>query len=142
MGYRKPRKLYHLTWPQGHELHELELEMRGLSIEQLVDIAGLRRVGNDPEQIKEKYAEVFALFASKLVSWTLEEDDGTPVPATAEGVQAQVDDDPMFMVGLVMAWADAIASVDTPLLNGSSSGGRFPEASIPMAPPSPSPSSS
>jgi hypothetical protein len=141
VGYRKPRKLYHLTWPEGHELHELELEMRGLSIGQLVDIAGLRHMGNVPEQIKEKYDGVFALFASKLVSWTLEDDGGAPVPATAEGVQSQVDDDPMFVVGLMLAWADAIASVDIPLPSGSNSGGRFPEESIPMELPSPSPGS-
>lgn len=141
MGYRKPRKLYHLVWPEGHELHGLELEMRGLSIGQLTSLSARLGSVTGAQDMAAQYGEVFALFASKLVSWTLEDDDG-PVPATAEGVAAQADDDPMFMISLVMAWADAVASVDTPLPNGSIPGPPSGlEASLPMAPLSQSPSS-
>lgn len=75
-------------------------------------------------------------FAEALVSWNLEK-KGVPVPATAEGLDAQ----PLeFFFPVVTAWFDAIGGVaeESDLGKDLGSGVIFPESSLPMAPRSPS----
>jgi hypothetical protein len=140
------RKLYTVTWPEGHELHGLEVTTKGLSIGKL---AGLIRASQEIGRAQDTDAKIAAGdrllegFASRLVSWNLEEDDGTPVPATAEGV---ADQDMQLMMELITGWMDAVASVDTPLPQPSPNGATTAtapslEASLPMVPSLPSPSS-
>lgn len=144
MGFK--RKLYSVTWPEGHALHGLEVTTKGLSIEGLVEMT---RAGEEITRAPDVDAKVAAAgkllagFSGRLVAWNLEEDDGTPVPATAEGV---ADQDMQLMVDLITAWMDAVASVDTPLPSASPNGATSAtapvmEASLPMVPLSPSPSS-
>jgi hypothetical protein len=102
--------------------------MRGLSIDRLTYV--MRVTTNvDPDNMSEKYTELFELFADKLVAWNITDDDDVPTPATKESVMAIADDDPIWMFGLIMTWADAIGSVDIPLPKGSSSGQDSPEPS-------------
>lgn len=144
MGFK--RKLYTVTWPEGHELHGLEVTTKGVSIEKLVELMRLGQELSRSTDIDAKTraaSEMLAGFAARLVAWNLEEDDGTPVPATAEGV---ADQDMQLMTELIMGWMDAVSSVDTPLPQPSPNGvttaaERDLAASLPMAPLSPSPSS-
>jgi hypothetical protein len=131
VGYKRPVKV--LTWDEGHDMHGLEVRLRGLSVEAVVRYARvaaeITNPGTPVERKAEMGAELFAEFAKRLVSWNLEEDDGTPVPATHDGVREQ---DLDFILDIVLAWMEAVAGVGNPLPNGSNSGGRFPEVSIPM----------
>jgi hypothetical protein len=68
-------------------------------------------------------------FAKALVSWNLEEEDGTPVPPTLEKVREQ---EFIFILPVVTAWMDAIAGVSADLGKDSGSGVTFPEGSLPM----------
>ena len=132
MGYT--RKLYRLTWPADHKLHGLEVTTKGLSIaryRKMTSLAGQMKPG-DPDSQATAAEQLCAEFAKCLTAWNLE-DEGAPVPATAEGI---ADQDMDFMLGLVMAWMDTVAGVgaDTPLPEPSSGGDRALEASLPMEP--------
>jgi|SRR5712664_3947717 len=140
MGYQ--RKLYVLKWPDGHELAGLEVTTKGLPVKKLFKLTALGEQLSGDTNAATKVAaanELFAAFAERLVSWNLE-DDGTPVPATLEGV---TDQDMDFMIGLVMTWMDEVASVDIPLPQPSPNGvssatGPDMAASVPMETLSPS----
>lgn len=134
MGYK--RKLYHLTWPEDHALHGLEVTTKGLTVERLFKMTTLASGlgGGGAAEQADAATKLFAEFARCLISWNLEEDDSTPVPATAEGV---ADQDMGFMIGLIMAWMDAVAGVDIPLPAASPPGPPPPdpvEESLPMTP--------
>lgn len=128
------RKLYHLTWPEDHDLHGLEITAKGLSIARYRKMTALssQMKPGDPESQAIAAALLCDEFAKCLTAWNLE-DEGAPVPATAEGI---ADQDMDFMLGLVMAWMDAVVGVgaDTPLPEPSSGGDRALEASLPMEP--------
>src|SRR5215471_17532234 len=120
MGFT--RKPYHLTWPEDHDLHGLEVTTKGLSIERLFKMTRLAQglgANNTPDTQAETATKLFTEFAKCLISWNLEEEDGTPIPPTAESV---CDQDMGFMIGLVFAWMDAVAGVDNPLPQNSNSG--------------------
>ena len=142
MGYK--RKLYVLTWPDGHELAGLEVTTKGLPVKKLFELVQLSGQLTGEGDVATKVAvadELFAGFAARLVSWNLEDDDDAPVPATLAGVNDQDFD---FMVGLIMTWMDAVSSVDIPLPQPSPPGGSSetePDlaASIPVETLSPSP---
>src|ERR1700704_5773047 len=86
-GYK--RKLYVLTWPDGHELAGLEVTTKGLPVKKLFELVQLSGQLTGEGDVATKVAvadELFAGFAARLVSWNLEDDDDAPVPATLAGV--------------------------------------------------------
>ncbi len=83
-----------------------------------------------------KVDRLFTGFADALVSWNLENEDGSPVPATADGLKSQDID---FVMQIVSAWIAALSQVPDFLVNKSSDGGKSLEQSIPMETSSPSP---
>jgi hypothetical protein len=127
MGFQRGRKLYALKWPEGHDNHGLEVNMRGLSVDQLVRVLRLTTQKNE-DNLAAIFSELFELFASKLDSWNIE-DEGEPIPATKESVDMLAEDDPYWLFGIVLAWATAIGSVDIPLPEGLSSGETSQELS-------------
>lgn len=136
-GYRRKPKTYTLRWADDHELAGLEVVMRGLTIEKLIDFqAKADRVSEDKSQ--EGMEPMFRSFAKSLISWNLEDEDGQPVPATYKGVVVQ---DVEFVLDVVMSWVDSVASVrgDSPLPETSGSGLAALEASLTMEPLSASP---
>lgn len=132
MGYRRKRKVYVLKF-EDPELAELEVRAGGASVEQLMDLMDLARFGaggakfsiEDMKEIKG----LFDLFASKLISWNLETEDGEPVPATVQGLR---DQDMDLAMDLVMAWVGAVIGVSDPLEQSSTGGAPYPVESIPM----------
>lgn len=139
MGYKR-KKIFLLRFADG-DLEGLEVRVRSISIERFLELAPLLDMtmsgGLTPEDITG-IRETLAAFADVLVSWNLEEEDGTPVPCTVEGL---MDQDLRFVLGLMTAWAEEIAGVAAPLERPSPSGEPSPEASLPMEPLSPSPAS-
>ncbi len=139
MGQGYKRKTYKLKWPEGHDLHGLEVVTKGLSVEATFEMATLAAglAGDSATEVKVGTAnKLFAGFADRLVSWNLQEDDDTPVPATLAGVQ---DQDMSFMIALISTWMDAVSSVDIPLPRGSKPGpATAPEATLPTVALSPS----
>jgi hypothetical protein len=141
-GYRRQRKLFRLEWPEGHELHGLVVRARSVPIEGLLDLLDaasgidLGSIG-DLQAVRAEAVEAVRLivdtFAGALVDWSLQDEDGTPVPATAAGLRGE---EPDLLMALLEAWMDAVVGVSAPLGRPSPAGEPSLEASLPMAPPS------
>jgi hypothetical protein len=149
MGYKRPRKTYKELNFTG-DLAGLHAVFRELSIDQmlrLVRLASSARglTGDDPLDVKLERAQtlgadLFTEVAKGLISWDLEDDDDTPVPVTYEGIAAQGIE---FITEIVVAWIEAMSSVDTPLQQSSNGGQPSAElesslqlASLSASPPS------
>jgi hypothetical protein len=131
MGFTRARKKYRLKF-EDPELEGFEVVMGSLSIGEFTDLTGMV----DGQQSAEGVTALLEKFAGSIDSWNLEDEKGTPVPATFDGVKTQ---DLDFIMAIVVAWMDAIAGVD-PTLRASANGtGTFPEVSLPMEPLSSSP---
>jgi hypothetical protein len=134
MGFRRQSKVFRLVWPEGHDNHGLEVKVGALSIGELSKIGGMAELDLQADNGPEAMAaldEMLALFADKLASWNLEDEDGAPVPADLDGVRGQ---DLDFIMEMVDAWMTAAAGVLPPLSSGSTDGGTPLAASIPMEP--------
>lgn len=129
MGFRVQRKVYRLVF-QGTDLDGLEVTARSLSTAQFLDLesARLTRAAGG-EQSKGATARMLELFASALVEWNAEDEDGQPLPPTLDSVHAQ---DLDFNMQIIEAWTNAIHGVSAPLPQTSSDGPPSLEASMPM----------
>jgi hypothetical protein len=138
MGYVPKRTLYKLDFSET-EHAGLEVTTKSASMAALLDIlsmtdkveaAGLKNAG------KGEMATLFGLFDEVLVGWNVETEDGTPVPATKDGLLSQ---DPEFVMTVIAAWAAAMSKAPPPLPSASPGGATAEmEASIPMTPSPPS----
>jgi hypothetical protein len=129
VGYVRKRATYRLAFADG-EFEGLEVVARSASVEAYQRLADLatRELSSPPSA--DDLAEIdhlYRAFAGVLVSWNLEEEDGTPVPATYDGLRSQ---DLPFAVAIVLAWMNAVAGVSRPLEMPSTDGAL--EASLPM----------
>lgn len=135
MGYTRARTI-RLTWADG-EFAGLEIRARRVSIETFFDLAPLidGQLNVSDPQGREELRALFAQFGEVLVSWNVEDEDGTPIPCTAEEFVRQ---DPAFVREVLDEWAAAISGVSAPLEQPSPAGEPFPEESLPMETLSPS----
>lgn len=132
MGYRRPVKTYVLQF-EDPEMHGLIVNARKASVAQLLEMMDL------VERIREgatkaEANQLFELFASRLTSWNLEDEDGVPVPADLAGLTGQDID---FVLPVIVAYTRAVQDVPAPLETNSGDGAPSPpEApevlSIPM----------
>ena len=136
MGYRKQKKVYHLIF-EDDEFEGLEVRTHAPpfgfleEVTQLAAFAGKTVfTADDMEQVQA----FFGAFSKHLISWNLEDDDGTPVPATLEGLRAQ---ELPFVMAIIQAWV-GIGKVSGPLVQPSSGGRPSLEGSLPMEALSPS----
>ena len=123
MGYKPQRTLYKLNFAET-EYAGLEVTVRSPTIQALLDLQDLADL---PALSGDQVREMFRGFAQMLISWNVEDDDDTPVPATYEGVITQ---DPDFIKMIILAWQDNVASAPPPLQTGSPNGGNPQEESL------------
>lgn len=138
MGYKRKRTVYKLVF--DGELEGLEVCTYAPPLKILKTAVAMSSFGGQStsELDAREFEQINAFFedfAEYLVSWNLEDDDGLPVPATVEGLQAQ---DLPFVMEILEGWLDTVADVDAPLGQPSSSGRPPLEGSLPMEPLSPS----
>lgn len=115
MGYRRQPTVYRLVFK---EYEGLEVTARSVSVEELLKITGVAsQMTSRPDD--KQVGELFGFFASRLVSWNLEDEDGKPVPATLKGLMGE---ELGFMLNIIQAWVRAITGVSPPLPPGSSAG--------------------
>lgn len=133
MGYkRKTLKLVFEDKP------ELEIYVRSVNVGralELMQLADELQSGQvtDPKEARRVTEALFGGFADRVVSWTLEEDDGTPVPVSLDSVLEWDFDDAILWV---MTWLQQATSVTVPTVTPATGTGAPIEASIPMASPS------
>lgn len=120
MGYKVPKRTANLVFE--------EEEYRGLEVETKLDISvdlfmEMWKLANGDNPL-----DLYRIFGEKIiVKWNLEEEDGTPIEATVDGVLAQ---SPAFLNVIVGAWFKAIAQVPTPLSEISADGSTLPAESM------------
>lgn len=124
MAFKK--KVYKLTWDEGHPYHGLEIRVKGLSFGDLTLMKGLAGKSQFSEEDLEPILE---LFADKIVSWNYEDDNDVPVPVSLEAVREL---DAGAVVAALLQWQEAVAAIGAPLKKDSPSGETSLEASIPM----------
>ncbi|SRR6266403_655593 len=119
MGYKRGKKTYKLVFEDD--------EFDGLVVR-----TGPVNLGEYFEAVKLEGEPLIELFASKLVEWNLEEEDGAPVPATLAGLYTQ---DREFVRTLVRSWFKTVAGISDPLPLPSEDGEQSQVGStIPMEP--------
>ena len=126
MGFREPPNTITLQFDKGHDLHGLEVTLRGMSIGEWMQATGMDGSDGDDN------ARTIDRFCDALVSWNLEDTDGRPVPVT----EAQGRSHRMIM-RLNNAYVEALTGVHNsdPLPASSTSGESYPELSaIPTEP--------
>lgn len=109
MGHRRKSTVYKLIFDETHgeELAGLEVIARGASLGQLFDIAKLGNVDLTAllESGIEKLRGIYDGFPSRIVDWNHEDEDGRPIPATAENF---FDEDYAFTLPILIAWMHTI----------------------------------
>lgn len=129
MGFQA--KSYRLKWPEGHELHGLEMSCRGMPIGALDKVGTMD--GGTPAEQAARFPELLALFADALKTWNYE-DDGVPVATDYESLQAV---DMRALMPIVMTWIREVTNIPDPLPEPSTSGRPFQVELPPMDLPSP-----
>lgn len=124
MGYRKVPTIYTLINFDGHE--GLVVRMKGISFGRVRRL--LTALGDDAKD-QDSMDAVFKQVSDSLVSWNLEDEDGTPVPPTAEAI-----DDLEFdmVIAIVNKWLDQITGPGPELGKDSNSGESFPGRPLTM----------
>lgn len=135
MGYKRQTTTYKLQFT-GTEYAGLEVEARSISagrLLKLIRLAELATAGAERRGLTQDDMTaidgLFTGFAGALIRWNLEDEDGTPVPTTVDGVKSQ---DFEFIMAVIGAWIEAVAGVPADLGKDSTSGVTFPEHLIPM----------
>jgi hypothetical protein len=134
VGKRIARRRYKLSFQPGTDLEGLTVVLRGLSLGEVISLRaeGARSVEGDGEAEPE-IVRMAKLIADQLVEWDAEDEDGTPIPATLDGLLSQ---DKTVTLDIFEAWQEAVTGVPAPLEQPSSDGQTSLEASIPMEIPS------
>ena len=109
MGYK--RKVLHFTF---EDTPGLEVYARSLSVRKALEVT--RKFGELGEadvqnMTEEQAADLFAPFVSRVVSWSLEEEDGTPVPVT---IDAFLDWDMDEAYKIFLAWMAKATNIAVP----------------------------
>jgi len=133
MGYK--RKTLHLTFP---DKPDLEIYVRSVNVRRALNLMRLadKMSGSgitDTAEAEKVTSEMFGAFAERIVSWTLEDDDGSPLPVSLDSLLEWDFDDAMVWV---MTWIQQATSVSVPTAAPVNGTGTSLEASIPMASPS------
>lgn len=141
MGCKRKRRRYVLQFSEG-DLAGLEVRTKSAGMRQYLAIAKLSNVDRRARMLTEQSITVIEdlceAFARTLESWNLEEEDGTPVPATSDSL---MDLEPRDLFTIVYAWMDAVTGTsegaERPASGGSgplADGDASLEASLPVEP--------
>lgn len=132
MGYTPRRHIYLLQF-EGAEYEGLEVRMRPGKLGMIFDAQSLTAVDitNPTAEDVAGLIEQFEILADHLVSWNVQEEDGTPVPANLDGLK---DMEIPFVARIAAAWQQAMGDVTGPLSQPSNSSRPPDSLSLPMEP--------
>lgn len=153
MGHRIKRKVFALHFEEGSDLAGATVKVRSIPFGDFTAMIGLAGAAGeainesstaeqilgaiDPQDVAQ-LGRLLTRFGEALVEWDLEEEDGTPIPATPEGVAGLDTDVALDIIG---PWVHAVQGgvrPGSPLPDASGSGTSSAEASLPMEALSPS----
>lgn len=150
MGYREKRRTFTLAFAEDSEYAGLEVRARSVSFGQLMGVLDLARMGEGDKKFGvediQDIDKMIRMFAGRIVSWNLEDENGDPVSLEPQEVDGQretpaearyralMDRDMDMVLDLVLSWLDGMVGTPGPLDGSSHSGGQSEEVSIPMEP--------
>lgn len=105
MGFKLPSTTILIDFPDGHELHGVEVRTRSVPLGTYLELSKLARVadaGGD-EAIGALEALIGQFADVALKGWNLEDDDGE-VPASAAGLRSL---DMRYAMAIITAWLAA-----------------------------------
>jgi hypothetical protein len=124
MGFVPQSTIYQLRFADP-QYDGLIVRAESCSVDEFLAMQKLAASGD-----QDSVEDLLRKFSNVLVEWNIEKSDGSPVPATFDGLKSQKLD----LINLIVAaWMDAIAAVDNPLLNGSRDGASNLELSLGLA---------
>jgi hypothetical protein len=126
MGRRLKAKTITLRFSGDSDLDGLEATFRRPKMNELM---ALTEAETNAESTAEKVKLTIDLFGALLTEWNQEDEDGNPLPASAEGL-GHLDDEEFGE--LLSSYTNVTGGVPDPLEQGSSNGSRSPEASSMM----------
>lgn len=131
-GFTVPRDIYKLEF-DGEQYAGIVVRVRAASFGTLLHIDDLFQPKEKTEYADTRSAvdELHEAFVAHLVDWNLEEEDGTPVPTTVEGLRSQQGS---FTNAIITAWRTTPVEVPAPLGQRSNAGEQLEELQIPMEP--------
>lgn len=118
-GYRKIPRIYTLKFDK--EFEGLEVRLKSIKIGEMRRM--LRLIDSDEDNTTEVLDGMVALISKGLVSWNLQEEDGTPVEPTREEVD-ELDFD--LLKTILDEWLDQVSGPGEDLGKDSPSGEKFP----------------
>lgn len=119
MGFRPEPKQYRLTFTDDPELAGLEVTVGSVSVGEYNQMLRQSLVDGLTAETLDANDELLKLFASRLVSWNLEDQQGAAVPATLDGVLSQ---DRGLIAKVITAWQVALITVPKTSKTGSPDG--------------------
>ena len=137
MGYKAKKRIYVIRdWPD-EDMEGLEVKARSVKLKKFVEMgsamsgAKLTMSAENIEEGVDAVNDLLTMFADALVSWNLEDEDGTPVPATLDGL---LDQDNEFAMRIVHTWMEIIAGAPAGLKKDLTNGETSQVESLPMEP--------
>lgn len=135
VGVQVPKRTYVLQFgdaPGDEDLAGVEIKVRPPTVAESLehhDMSWYRDPTTSEAERTKRLAELYAVFAGRLVSWNLD-DDGVPLPATLDGLHALPQDVGGRILG---SWLWETATVPRPLPQDSNTGSAsVDESQIPM----------
>lgn len=128
MAYRKKTKRVEVSLKGHHnpEFHEVTAIARGRTLQEYLELVGYIEAADDERSGAVRQLEKFA---ESLLEWNIQEEDGTPTPATRDEFFSL---DPDLGLALATEWLEILGGkVDAPLPQSSPDGEPSLVASIP-----------
>lgn len=122
MGFRTAKKTITLRFEEP-ELEGLEIRAASATVGEVIDYTHMAEAiekANNDEKV-DSFSNLLDLFATKLIGWNLEEENGDPIPATREGLRSL---DLELARDIAKAWLQGVIGVSTPLPKPSTTGER------------------
>lgn len=141
-GFTVPRRLFDLDLSDFEELAGLVVKVKAISTGELLDmdaeVPDLDVGGGWTQGMSSKFEYLIEQFVATLVEWNMNEEDGTPVPATVAGVRSL---EIPTTIQIIVSWLTNSAGVSRSEGKASASGVSPEVASLPMETLSESPAS-
>ena len=133
MGFKVPTKQFRLVFDENSDLAGLEVYVKSGTVDVFLQMSKLKEVDANnlaSAETMESVQNMLKMFASVLVSWNAETEDGTPIPVTYESLCEQ--DLTEFVMPIIAAWLDAVTGASRPLPSPSLNIDKEFETEIPM----------
>jgi hypothetical protein len=124
MGVRLKSRVFQIQWPDDHDMAGVVVQIRARRMREVIRIFELRE-----NRMSESANQIIDIFGEALVSWNIDDDQGNPIPANADGIRELED---WQWNDILDGYWEAVNGVDGPLSGDSSNGGQPPVELPPM----------